>query len=59
LGWTEAQAASGHPCNAAGCTDPSAINARVRNLGKGMSTPRKSDLFPANTAAPVHAGDGA
>ena len=56
LGWAEAQAASGHACNAAGCTDPSAINARVRNLGKGMSTPGKSGLFPGQQCHPVHSG---
>jgi hypothetical protein len=44
LGWAEAKAAHGHSCSAAGCTDPGAINARVRNLGKGMSA-RRSGAF--------------
>jgi len=46
LGWAEAKAAHGHPSNAAGCTDPSAINARVRDLGKGMSAGRTRGFFP-------------
>src|SRR5262245_2331872 len=55
LGWAGTKAARGRAGNAAGCTDPGAINARVGELGKGQEKCQARDGKGTETRASTRA----